>query len=542
MQSKNTPCDTIVRNLDSLNDLFQEAVVALAERTFSNGADAQDDHQIMCFDLAFVAAELSAAVALFEEAEDKKCDLTSSLANAFATATLPSAALRLKSIMAECALPVDCVDAISNEILSSGRVRILEELGDKVIQSGDAYRANSINEDIDLAREMFWRFGQNVVAPLAEEIHRNDLTIPEEILSPLREMGVFGLSIPERYGGSAPDGGENTAAMIAITEALSSASLGAAGSLITRPEILSRAILEGGADRQKETWLPRLAAGDPLCAISITEPDFGSDVASLNLRATRADGGWVLNGAKTWCTFAGKAGVIMVVARAGDEAGHKGLSIFLVEKPTTEDHEFVVEQSGGGRMTGKAIATIGYRGMHSYDMSYENFFVPNSHLLGEEEGLGRGFYMTMAGMTGGRIQTAARACGVMSAAIDAAITYAGDRKVFGKPLASYQLTKSRIAEMAARYRACRALAYKVAVMIDEGHGRMQASLVKLLACRSAELVTRDTLQLYGAMGYAEETPVSRYFVDARVLSIFEGAEETLAIKVIARELLRRAQN
>jgi len=330
--------------------------------------------------------------------------------------------------------------------------------------------------------------------------------------------------------------------MIAVTEALSEASLAAAGSLITRPEILSRALLAGGTEEQKRHWLPRIAAGDPLCAISITEPDYGSDVASLSLRATRTEGGWLLDGAKTWCTFAGKAGLLMVVARTDPDRsfGHRGLSLLLVEKPSFDGHEFSVEQPGGGQLTGRAIATIGYRGMHSFDLGFERFFVPETHVIGGEAGLGKGFYLTMAGMTGGRIQTAGRALGVMRAALKAAIRYARDRKVFGAALGSYQLTQVRIAQMAALYVACRHLAFVVGKQLDEGGNSADASLVKLIACRAAERITRDALQIHGGMGYAEETAVSRYWIDARVLSIFEGAEETLALKVVARGLLEEA--
>jgi (2S)-methylsuccinyl-CoA dehydrogenase len=415
-------------------------------------------------------------------------------------------------------------------------------IGRQVASTDDELADVPLDEQVAMARDGFRRFAAEQVSPLAERIHREDLTIPESLLQPLREMGVFGLSIPEAYGGTAPGGHDDTQMMVAVTEALSEASLGAAGSLITRPEILARALLAGGTEEQKQHWLPRLAAGDPLCAIAMTEPDFGSDVASLALKATRSEGGWLLDGAKTWCTFAGKAGVLMVVARTDPDKslGHRGLSILLVEKPATEDHEFTVAQERGGRMHGRAIPTIGYRGMHSYDVVFDNFFVPAANLIGEEAGLGKGFYFTMTGMMGGRMQTAARALGVMKAALRAAIRYAGDRKVFGAPLAEYQLTQVKIANMAARFAACRRLAYGVARLLDTGGGRMEASLVKLLACRSAELVTREALQIHGGMGYAEESAVSRYFVDARVLSIFEGAEETLALKVIARSLLEDA--
>ena len=234
--------------------------------------------------------------------------------------------------------------------------------------------------------------------------------------------------------------------------------------------------------------------------------------------------------------------MVVVRTHADTSLGHRGLSLLLVEKPSFEGHDFSFLQPGGGSLSGKAIATIGYRGMHSFDLAFENFFVPNTNVIGEEGGLGKGFYLTMAGMVGGRMQTAARSCGVMRAAIRAALQYSQDRKVFNAPLFSYPLTLAKLAGMAARYAACRRLAYAIGERIDNGtepHIALQASLVKLLACRSAELVTREALQLFGGMGYAEETAVSRYFVDARVLSIFEGAEETLALKVVARGLMEQ---
>lgn len=533
--------------VSELDALCQAHVRAVALRLAAEPESDADSYQNACYEMAFAAAEISAAHALCDEAaaqaapsSDLSSDLSRALAIAFAATTLPQTILRLRLIGNDVGHEEARLGPLTEVFLRAAPAARLDALGDMIIAGGDAYRAAQIDSETDMARDMFWRLGQDIVAPLAAKIHREDLTIPDAILTPLKEMGAFGLSIPETYGGSAPTQGSNTKSMIAITEALSAASLGAAGSLITRPEILSRAILKGGTPAQKTYWLPRLARGEALCAISITEPDFGSDAASLTLKATPTEGGWLLNGAKTWCTFAGKADVIMVVARTENVAGHKGLSILLVEKPPTDEHAFDVVQENGGRMRGKAIPTIGYRGMHSYDMAYEDFFVPDDNLLGGEAGRGQGFYLTMAGMTGGRIQTAARACGVMAASIDAAVQYAGDRKVFGRALGTYQLTRSRVAVMAARYRSCRALAYAVAALMDEGGGQMQASLVKLIACRAAETVTRDALQIFGGMGYGEETPVSRYFVDARVLSIFEGAEETLAMKVVARDLLKRA--
>ncbi|MDA9096058.1 acyl-CoA dehydrogenase [Porticoccaceae bacterium] len=191
-------------------------------------------------------------------------------------------------------------------------------------------------------------------------------------------------------------------------------------------------------------------------------------------------------------------------------------------------------------MTGKAIPTLGYRGMHSFDLSFQNYFVADTGLVGGEEGLGQGFYLAMEGLSGGRIQTSARACGVMKAALECAVSYAKDRTVFSAPVGDYQLTQVKLGRMWAALTASRQFSYAVARMLDDGAGMMEASLVKLFSCRAAEWVTREALQIHGGMGYAEESDVSRYFVDARVLSIFEGAEETLALKVIARQLITNA--
>ncbi len=414
-------------------------------------------------------------------------------------------------------------------------------LGEEFIALGTAALSDALDDEKRMVRETFARFAREEVAPVAEAIHREDSDIPEALLAKAAELGCFGTSIPERFGGLQPDTGGDSLGMIVVTEALSHASLGAAGSLITRPEIAARALLAGGTQAQQDYWLPRLASGETLCAIAITEPDTGSDVASVALRATPVAGGWRLNGAKTWCTFAGRSELLLVLARteSGAASGHKGLSLFLVEKPRQAGHAFTVKNEQG-ELTGKAIATLGYRGMHSYDLFFSDFFVSADNLVGGEEGLGKGFYYTMSGFAGGRIQTAARATGVMQAAFDQALAYAQQRKAFGSTLAQFQLTRVKLARMLTRITACRLFSYQVAKQLDAGEGQMAASLVKLFACKAAEWVTREAMQLHGGMGYAEESAVSRYFVDARVLSIFEGAEEVLAIKVVARELIANA--
>ncbi len=416
-----------------------------------------------------------------------------------------------------------------------------ERVGNLVLQESASALDSGLDRDREMIRMQFRRFAEERVVPLAQAVHREDQLIPRELIDAVSELGCFGLCIPERYGGLQPDDRPDNLGMCVVTEELSRGSLGAAGSLITRPEILSKALLKGGTDEQKETWLPKLATGETFCAVAVTEPDYGSDVAGLKVQATPEVDGWVLNGQKTWCTFAGWADVLMVLARSNPDPkqGHRGLTIFLAEKPRFDGHEFTYTQPGGGKMTARAIDTIGYRGMHSFDVFFEDYHVPESNVLGGLGGIGKGFYYQMEGFSGGRLQTAARATGVMQAALEAGVRYARERKVFGKPIADYQLTKWKLARMAMLTQVARQFTYDVAGMLDLGKGQLEASMVKLWASKMAEWVTREAMQLHGGMGYAEEYDVSRYYVDARVFSIFEGAEEVLALKVVARQLIQR---
>jgi (2S)-methylsuccinyl-CoA dehydrogenase len=291
-----------------------------------------------------------------------------------------------------------------------------------------------------------------------------------------------------------------------------------------------------------------------MVAVAVTEPDFGSDVANLSVMATPAEGGgYLINGVKTWCTFAARADVLMLLARTDPDRskGHRGLSLFVVPKPQTDSKGFLLDQSGeggdgrpadlpAGHLEGRPIDTLGYRGMHSYELAFDNWWVPADNLIGGEDGKGKGFYLQMAGFENGRLQTAARALGVMQAAYEAALSYARARKVFGHPIIDYQLTRAKLGRMAAMIQASRQFSYEVASMMARGEGSVEASMVKAYVCRAAEWVSREAMQIHGGMGYAEEFPVSRLFVDSRVLSIFEGADETLCLKVIARKLVERA--
>ncbi len=407
-------------------------------------------------------------------------------------------------------------------------------LGDAILdRDRDVGGSYGLDEDHRAIQGTFASFSDQRVRPVAEHVHRHDEIIPEDLLQALAELGVFGISIPEAYGGGFVD----HLTMVLATEELTRGSLGIGGGIITRPEICAKALLTGGTEAQKRKWFPLIAQGKRIVSVAVTEPNAGSDVAAVSTVAKKVPGGYALSGEKTWCTFAGRADLFILLARTGDRsAGYKGLTLFLVEKPPTigSDGQYAFQhaQPGGGTVEGRAIPTIGYRGMHSFAVSFSDYFVPEENRVGAE---GQGFILQMQGFSGGRIQTAARAVGLGEVAFREAVRYVKDRAIFGKKLADFPLTKRKLAQMAARLQAGRQLAYHVARLMDDDKGQLEASLVKLMTCRDAEWVTREAMQLHGGMGYSEEYSVSRYWQDARVLSIFEGAEEVLAILVIARQ-------
>ena len=545
-----TEADT---ELGSLRELVDEAFALIKSQCQREGkldAGLLDDRQLVSFELAFCVAEISAARAFNSYAlQLGQSEITSQISLSFSAEIIQTVLQRLISRSIDIGRDrnhlLDFYDRPIVKLLLDTYLasESLASIGQEITEKNLQRLPSNLDEEKELMRETFFRFANDVVMPLAEDIHREDQDIPDNILRPAAALGCFGTCIPERFGGLQPDDRADSLGMIVVTEELSRGSLGAAGSLITRPEIAARSLLSGGTEAQQQKWLPKLAAGELLCAISITEPNTGSDVAAVSLKATPTAGGWLLNGSKTWCTFAGRSELIVVLARTNPDRslGHKGLSLFILEKPAYSGHSFKHQQEqGGGSLSGKAIATLGYRGMHSYDLFFEDYFLPAENLVGEEQGEGKGFYYTMAGFAGGRIQTAARATGVMQAAFESALSYAKQRQVFGKAVSDYQFTQAKLTRMLATLTAARQFSYAVAELMDAGAGQMEASLVKLFACRAAEWLSREAMQIHGGMGYAEETTVSRLFVDARVLSIFEGAEEVLAIKVIARELIERA--
>jgi (2S)-methylsuccinyl-CoA dehydrogenase len=515
--------------VEAAQDVVDACVRSLA------AAGSIDDNQVIAYDLAHAAAAVETARTLLDYGA--KGDVEGRIACAFVADAVAELAAKVYGREPSWGVDAGALDAARSFVAAYREPAFLAALA-------DAEGPRHLDQDFELVQDTFRRFADDKLKPVAEHIHRENADIPEDVISGLAEMGGFGLSVPEEYGGFAAGGESDYLGMVIATEELSRGSLGAGGSLITRPEILTRALVKGGTEAQKQEWLPKLASAEVMVAVAVTEPDFGSDVAGIKATATRTNdrGGWLINGVKTWCTFGARADVLMLLARTDPDRAkaHRGLSLFVVPKPRGEGHGFEFTDERGGKMEGRAIDTIGYRGMHSYEIAFDNWFVSSENVVGGEDGLGQGFYLQMAGFENGRLQTAARAVGVMQAAYEEARQYALDRSVFGQPIADYQLTKVKLARMSTTIQAARQFMYVVARLMAKGEGTLEAAMVKAYVCKAAEWVTREAMQIHGGYGYAEEYPVSRYFVDARVLSIFEGADETLCLKVIARRLLESA--
>ena len=464
--------------VDALEAVIGAATDHLAHATEKDGrvsVSLMDQHQTVVYDVATMASTVRAARALVAYGEHGEHE--AALALAFAADTAGELRGRLAGREDEWGTTAEALAEVADDIRAGRDTDLLGSIADTVMSNKGEAGPRHLPEELDMVRDAFRRFAEDKVMPIAEEVHRHDQDIPDEIVSGLAEMGCFALSIPAEYGGMQEGGDDELLNMVLVTEELSRGSLGVAGSLITRPEIIGTAIQKGGTEEQKQRWLPSIASGEKMCGVAVTEPDYGSDVAGVKVTATRDGDDWVLNGVKTWCTFAGKAEYLLVLARTDPDRslGHKGLSLFVVDKPSFPGHEWSVEQdasggdgTGGGRMEAKAIPTIGYRGMHSFEVSIDSWRVPHANLIGEDEGLGRGFYLQMMAFANARLQTAARALGVMQSAIEEASTYAQQRQVFATPLAEYELTRTKIARMACLIAANRAFAFEVARMIAAG--------------------------------------------------------------------------
>lgn len=375
--------------------------------------------------------------------------------------------------------------------------------------------------------EQMRRFSEAEVVPHAHEWHLKNDYIPMEIVNQLAELGVFGLSLPEEFGGM----GLGKEAMCVVSEELSRGYIGV-GSLGTRSEIAGELILNNGTDEQKQTYLPKLASGEMLPTAVFTEPNTGSDLASLKTRGVKDGDKYVVTGQKTWITHPVRADIMTLLVRTNpEEKGYKGLSMLLAEKPRgSDENPFPADGMSGGE-----IEVLGYRGMKEYDISFDGFEVPASQLLGGVEG--QGFKQLMNTFEAARIQTAARAVGVAQCAMDLALKYALERVQFGKPIYSFPRVANKIVMMAVEIQIARQLTYFAAREKDQEHRcDLEAGMAKLLGARVAWANADNALQIHGGNGFALEYPVSRVLCDARILNIFEGAAEIQA-QVIARRLL-----
>jgi (2S)-methylsuccinyl-CoA dehydrogenase len=384
-----------------------------------------------------------------------------------------------------------------------------------------------LDEELEMIREQFRRFSVERVEPHAHEWHLKDELIPMEIIAELAELGVFGLTIPEEFGGL----GLSKASMVVVSEELSRGYIGV-GSLGTRSEIAAELILCGGTPEQKATWLPGLASGEILPTAVFTEPNTGSDLGSLRTRARRDGDDWVITGNKTWITHAARTHVMTVLARTVEgTTDYRGLSMFLAEKtPGTDEAPFVDPGLSGGE-----IEVLGYRGMKEYTVNFDDFRVKGENLLGGEEG--QGFKQLMQTFESARIQTAARAVGVAQSALDVATKYAEDRKQFGRALIEFPRVSGKLAMMAVEIMVARQLTYFSAWQKDhDKRCDLEAGMAKLLGARVAWAAADNGLQIHGGNGFALEYTISRILCDARILNIFEGAAEIQA-QVIARRLL-----
>jgi (2S)-methylsuccinyl-CoA dehydrogenase len=387
--------------------------------------------------------------------------------------------------------------------------------------------ASGLDEEMEMVRDQFRRFAVEKVEPFAHEWHLKDELIPMEIITEMAELGVFGLTIPEEYGGF----GMSKTAMCVVSEELSRGYIGV-GSLGTRSEIAAELILCGGTEEQKQKWLPELASADTLPTAVFTEPNTGSDLGSLRTRAMKTNEGYSVTGNKTWITHASRTNVMTLLARTDSDTGdYKGLSMFLAEKtPGTDEAPFPTEG-----MTGGEIEVLGYRGMKEYELAFDDFKVKEKNLLGGVEG--QGFKQLMQTFESARIQTAARAIGVACSALDVSMQYAQDRKQFGKSLIEFPRVSGKLAMMAVEIMIARQLTYFSADEKDNDRRcDLEAGMAKLLGARVAWAAADNGLQIHGGNGFALEYKISRILCDARILNIFEGAAEIQA-QVIARRLL-----
>jgi len=390
-----------------------------------------------------------------------------------------------------------------------------------------------LETEYEQIREQFQKFNSLNVYNNANKWHLEDKLIPQKIIDDLATLGVFGLTIPEKYGGL----GLNKLAMCVVSEELARGYIGV-GSLATRTEIASELILNDGTDTQKDFWLPKISKGETIPAACFTEPDSGSDLGSITTKAIKDDGKFLISGNKTWITHASRSNLLIILARTNPDIllKHKGLSIFLVPKNQGKEDDFFPNKS----ISGTEIKVLGYRGMKEFELRLDNLEVEKISLLGENEN--SGFTQLMKTFESARIQTAARAVGVAQNALDLAISYASNRKQFNKPIINFERVYNKIAMMIIEIVLGRQLTYYAAKNKDLGFRcDLEAGMAKLLCARIAWSCADNSLQIHGGNGYALEYDISRILCDARVLNIFEGSAEIQA-QIISNRILGRGPN
>jgi (2S)-methylsuccinyl-CoA dehydrogenase len=393
-----------------------------------------------------------------------------------------------------------------------------------------AVGGHAADDTMNSIREEMRKFSDSEIAPHAHDWHLSNSYIPLDIIAHMAELGVFGLTIAEAYGGM----GLGKEAMCVVSEELSRGYIGI-GSLGTRSEIAAELILGSGTEEQKRKWLPRIASGEVLPTAVFTEPNVGSDLAAIKTRAVREGDVYRIYGSKTWITHPVRADLMTLLVRTdANEPGHRGLSMLLAEKPRGSDQDPFPSPG----LSGTEIEVLGYRGMKEYEIAFDGFAVKADNLLGHAEG--QGFKQLMQTFESARIQTAARAIGVAQSAMELALRYAQERTQFGEPIVHFPRVADKIAMMAAEIMIARQLTYFAAREKDSGRRcDVEAGMAKLLAARVAWAAADNAVQIHGGNGFALEYPVSRILCDARILSIFEGAAEIQA-QVIARRLLEGA--
>ena len=549
----NNLCDLTSKSVNALEILLSHAIDHVREYALVEGRVSSaklDEHQFETHSLAWIAtyieslrqmhywAEIAIKNHKFDEIEKLLLQISFGEYLSQIQSGIPMSQTefaRLKDMDLPATVLTDFLIPEVEMLSKFGNTQSARQYLVKLMQDGigvSTFGFSGLDEELEMVREQFRRFSNDKVDPYAHSWHLKDELIPLEIITEMAGLGVFGLTIPEEYGGL----GLSKAAMCVVSEELSRGYIGV-GSLATRSEIAAELILCGGTEDQKQKWLPKLADASVLPTAVFTEPSTGSDLGSLITRAVKKDEGYEITGNKTWITHASRTNVMTLLARTNPSTNnYTGLSMFLAEKIAGSD-EIPFPSIG---MSGGEIEVLGYRGMKEYEIAFDNFKVSESNLLGGVEG--QGFKQLMQTFESARIQTAARAIGVAQSALDLALDYSISRKQFGKSLIDFPRVSSKLAMMAVEIMISRQLTYYSAREKDaDRRCDLEAGMAKLLGARVAWAAADNGLQIHGGNGFALEYPISRVLCDARILNIFEGAAEIQA-QVIVRRLLEVNRN